>query len=94
MFLISLTYNKPVEEIDRLLEAHSAFLQTQYDAQKFLCSGRKVPRTGGLILCQAESREEVETIIAKDPFQAVATYEIIEFLPTKTSPELASIFLK
>ncbi|WP_027182849.1 YciI family protein [Desulfovibrio inopinatus] len=93
MFLISLTYTHPLEEVDALLAAHSAFLQKHYDAKKFLFSGRKIPRSGGLIVCKADSREEVEAIIAQDPFQDVAAYEIIEFSPTMAAPELAPFLL-
>jgi uncharacterized protein YciI len=57
----------------------------------FLASGRKVPRTGGVILARGASREEIETIINLDPFYRhhVAEYEIIEFSPTMSVNELA-----
>ncbi|MDD4950441.1 YciI family protein [Sulfuricurvum sp.] len=94
MFIISLTYIKPLEEVDALLEEHVAYLKEQYTLGSFLASGRKVPRTGGIILARGVSREEIETIIALDPFYRhhVAEYEITEFIPTMTSNEL--IFLK
>ncbi|HJV44565.1 MAG TPA: YciI family protein, partial [Bacillota bacterium] len=43
------------------------------------------PRIGGVILCNAQSMEEVQTIINEDPFYVnkIAEYEIIEFSPTK-----------
>ncbi|PZP50234.1 MAG: GTP cyclohydrolase, partial [Pseudopedobacter saltans] len=39
--------------------------------------------------------EELNTIISEDPFYAneVATYEIIEFQPTKTTPFLKDFVL-
>jgi uncharacterized protein YciI len=91
MFIISLTYIKPLEEVDALLEELVAYLKEQYTLGSFLASGRKVPRDGGVILARAVSREEVETIISLDPFyrNEVASYEITEFSPTMTSPELA-----
>lgn len=94
MFIISLTYIKSLEEVDALLEEHIAYLKEQYALGNFLASGRKVPRTGGVILARAVSREEVETIITLDPFyrHQVASYEITEFSPTMTVDELA--FLK
>lgn len=87
MFLFNLTYVKPLEEIERLLPAHIQFLDGFYAKGKFLCSGRKEPRTGGVILCTCESREEAESIRGQDPFykEGAARYEIIEFLPTKMS---------
>jgi uncharacterized protein YciI len=91
MFIISLTYIKPFEEVDALLEEHVAYLKEQYGLGNFLASGRKVPRTGGVILARAVSREEIETIVTLDPFyrHGVAEYEITEFSPTMTSLELA-----
>ncbi|HEX5330924.1 YciI family protein [Sulfuricurvum sp.] len=91
MFIISLTYIKPLEEVDALLEEHVAYLKEQYFLGIFLASGRKVPRDGGIILARAVSREEIETIISLDPFyrHGVAEYAISEFTPTMTSDDLA-----
>ena len=88
MFLFNLTYVKPLEEIEALLPAHIAFLDEFYDKGKFLCSGRKEPRTGGVILCNCDSLEEAEEIRHRDPFfyEGAADYEIIRFQPTKMSP--------
>jgi uncharacterized protein YciI len=90
MFIISLTYIKPLEEVDVLLEEHVVYLKEQYDLGHFLASGRKVPRSGGVILARGVSREDIETIITLDPFyrHGVAKYEITEFSPTMTSEEL------
>ncbi|MDD5052874.1 MAG: YciI family protein [Sulfuricurvum sp.] len=90
MFIISLTYIKPLEEVDALLEEHVEYLKEQYRLGNFLASGRKVPRTGGVILARAVSREKIETIISLDPFDrhGVAEYEITEFAPTMTSDGL------
>jgi uncharacterized protein YciI len=90
MFIISLTYIKPLEEVDALIEEHVAYLKEQYALGSFLASGRKVPRTGGVILARGASREEIETIINLDPFyrHGVAEYEITEFSPAMTSQEL------
>lgn len=94
MFIISLTYIKSLEEVEALLEDHVDYLKEQYSLGNFLASGRKVPRTGGIILARGASREEIETIIALDPFYRhhVAEYEITEFSPTMTINEL--VFLK
>lgn len=68
MFLFNLTYVKPLEEIERQLPAHIRFPDACYEKGKFLCSGRKEPRTGGVILCACESRGEAESIRDRDPF--------------------------
>ena len=91
MFIITLTYHKSLKEVDKYLSAHIEFLKTHYAKGSFLASGRKTPRDGGIILAIAADKAEIEAIIALDPFcvQDVARYEITEFTPSMTSPELA-----
>ena len=85
MFVLLLKYIKPIEEVEKELGNHIQFLEKYYSLGKFICSGRRNPRTGGVILCNAESREEIDRIIKEDPFYAndIAEYEVIEFSPTK-----------
>ena len=85
MYIVSLNYIKEVSEVEKNLEEHIKFLEKYYEMGKFICSGRKNPRTGGVILLNAESSSEVEKIILEDLFNAneIAEYEITEFFPTK-----------
>ncbi len=91
MFIINLTYKAELEVIEQLLQKHVAFLDEQYELGNFLASGRKVPRSGGIILSHIKSKDESKKIIAKDPFKQndVADYELIEFIPSKTDKQLA-----
>jgi len=91
MFIVSLTYIAQMSEIDKHLNNHIEYLEKQYSQGIFLASGRKVPRTGGVILAEAESREALEQVLSEDPFKVygLANYQITEFVPSKTSPELA-----
>ena len=85
MYIANLNYIKEVSEVEKHLEEHIKFLEKYYEMGKFICSGRKNPRTGGVILLNAESLSEVEKIILEDPFNIneIAEYEITEFFPTK-----------
>ena len=85
MYIANLNYIKEVSEVEKYLEEHIKFLEKYYEMGKFICSGRKNPRTGGVILLNAESLSEVEKIILEDPFNIneIAEYEITEFFPTK-----------
>jgi len=85
MYIANLNYIKEVSEVEKYLEEHIKFLEKYYEMGKFICSGRKNPRTGGVILLNAESLSEVESIILEDPFNIneIAEYEITEFFPTK-----------
>lgn len=90
MFIINLTYTSALDKIDEFLNEHIEFLNHQYELGHFLASGRKIPRTGGIILSNVESKEALEKIIEKDPFKKneLANYELTEFVPSKTSEEL------
>ena len=93
MFLIVLNYIKPVSEAERFLAEHREFLERYYASGHFLLSGRQVPRTGGVILAVASTREEVERIIAEDPFhrEQIASFTVIEFVPTMAAAPLEGL---
>src|ERR1700677_3200663 len=83
MFVQKLTYLRPLEEVYRLLDGDPGHPEGNYAAGRFIVSGRREPRTGGVILARAASIAEIEAVIAEDPFsrEGVAEYEVIEFLP-------------
>ena len=85
MFVVKLTYRRPIEEVESHLAEHVEFLNAQYDAGVFIASGRRVPRTGGVILANGVEKAELEKILELDPFkrEQIAEYEVIEFVPTK-----------
>ena len=89
MFIISLSYIGSLDQIDSLLEEHVEFLKQQYQDRKFIASGRKIPRTGGIILARAKNKEEINSIIEQDPFfiKGLAEYEVTEFVASMTLPE-------
>ncbi|WP_413615570.1 YciI family protein [Halomonas cupida] len=93
MFIISLTYKRDISEVEPHMAAHMEYIDHYYAAGVFVASGRKVPRTGGVILAVAESREALEAIVARDPFciHHLVEVEIIEFAPSRTSPELTAL---
>lgn len=92
MFILNLTYIKSIDEVEKYLPSHISFLDKYYANEKFICSGRKNPRTGGIILCKAENINEVNNILSEDPFfkEKIANYEIIEFHPTKYAANFKS----
>jgi uncharacterized protein YciI len=88
VFVLLLTYVKPLDEVDALMGAHMAWLKEHYAAGRFVVSGRRVPRTGGVIIARGGDLAEVEALAASDPFVrgGVATCEVIEFRPSQASP--------
>lgn len=93
MFVVSLTYKVALPEIEKHLTAHIEYLDRYYALGHFLASGRKVPRTGGVILADVDSWEMLDRILSDDPFKIneIADYDIIEFVPTKTSRQLSHL---
>lgn len=87
LFIVVLTYKASLEKIDLFKSEHIDFLETYYAKNCFLLSGPQVPRNGGLILAQCDSKGSLQEILKQDPFAInnLATYEIIEFSPTKFS---------
>ena len=88
MFVINLNYVVPLEELDQHMTEHVKFLQIYYKKNVFVTSGRKVPRTGGIILAIAKSKAEIEKIMNEDPFVThhLAEFTITEFLTSQVHP--------
>ena len=93
MFILSLTYTAPMEQVDALLDDHLAWIRANHATGRFLAWGRKVPRTGGMIFVQADDRKEAEAIASADPFVVggVATVEVIEFVATYADEGLEAL---
>ncbi|HEU5280605.1 MAG TPA: YciI family protein [Gammaproteobacteria bacterium] len=92
MFVILVTYKKPLETVDKHLVDHADFLEKGYEKNYFIVSGRKNPRTGGIIISQLKDRNQLENILKNDPFyiHEIADYEIIEFIPGKYHPDFSA----
>lgn len=92
MFLIDVQYEAQLTEVDAALADHVTFLRQQYQQGVFIVSGRKVPRTGGIILARGVTRDELDAILDSDPFkqQGLARYTVTEFVASMTAVELAT----
>jgi uncharacterized protein YciI len=92
MLILSLTYNAPIEQADQHMQAHMDWVRKGYDDGLFLASGRKLPRTGGVILARG-TRATIEAFCAADPFVTndIARYDITEVELTTVSPGLEAL---
>lgn len=92
MFVLLVEYTRPMEDVDRHLVAHRAHLAAAYDAGNLLCSGRRNPLTGGVILAVG-ARAEIDRIVAEDPFviEGVAAYTVVEFNPNRAADDLREL---
>jgi uncharacterized protein YciI len=88
MFIVTLTYLKPVEEIDALMPGHIDWLDAGYASGLFIASGRRVPRTGGVILARSGDEPALRATLARDPFviHGAARCDVVEFTPSMTAP--------
>lgn len=90
LFIVDLHYIASFDDIDLHLNEHVAFLEQNYAAGRFIASGPKVPRTGGLIVATAETRALLEDVLEADPFKkhGLARYSVTEFSPSMMADNL------
>lgn len=93
MFVIYGSYIKPIEEVERVLPLHLAYLDKLNNEGILICSGPMKPRTGGVILLDLDSRDKVDEILKNDPYyiERIVNYTIIEFSPTKAAGDLGRL---
>lgn len=93
MFIIDLHYIVPLDQLDAHMTDHVKYLHKYYKLNMFIASGRKVPRTGGIILALAKSKEAVDEIIQEDPFyiHKLAEFRVTEFLTSQSHPEFKKV---
>ncbi|KAF7524060.1 hypothetical protein PCG10_005964 [Penicillium crustosum] len=86
-FLLSVSYLSSLEEVEKQLPAHIAWLEEQYERKVYLLFARKVPFTGGVCVAVAESADQMAQITETDPFHTskVAKYHIQELDLTKVN---------
>lgn len=96
MYLIHITYQAPLTEVDKYLQAHREFLDYYYKQGLLIASGPMTPRTGGMILAVKMDREALDAILSRDPFHIaeIATYQIYEFTPVKHCEALTQLIQK
>jgi uncharacterized protein YciI len=90
MFVVELLYKADLGEIDAHMRAHMAFLKKHYAEGRFLLSGRKIPRDGGIILSLGKSKDEVEAVMREDPFckNGLAEFRVIEFRASQRAADI------
>lgn len=93
MFLLRATYNRPIEEVDQLLDGHKAWIMKNFEAGRILLTARQVPLVGGIILARGESAEEMWEMLEEDPFKSsgMAEYEVLEYAPVRAAEGLEGL---
>ena len=68
---------------DDIMKVHMTYTQKAMDSGLILMSGLKSNMSGGIFIMKAESSEEVEEYLAKEPFKVngIQDYKVTEFSP-------------
>lgn len=83
MFLVDMTFDAIEKITPDLTAQHRQYLEQQYQSNQLMFGGRKVPRTGGILISLHPSKEELTRVLNLDPFiqSGAVSYTITEFIP-------------
>jgi uncharacterized protein YciI len=93
MFLIQITYIRPLPEVEQQLEAHRAYLREAPEAAHIVLTGRRQDRQGGLVILRAPDLAAVEDFVHRDPYHTsgVARFDITGFDVAQVGAGLESL---
>lgn len=95
MFLVDMQFTDLEKITPELTDAHRAYLAAQYQNNQLMFGGRKVPRTGGILLSLHQDKAELVAMLEADPFKqsGAVSYSITEFVPVMAAPKYAEVLL-
>jgi len=95
MYIVTLTYVRPLEDVDRVRPAHREFLTRAYAAGQLLASGPQDPRVGGVLIVRDMPREKLDALLDGDPYkqQGIAEYSVVRFEPVLHVAEIAKLLV-
>ncbi len=84
------TYLQPADVVNQTRPAHLEWLKSEVAAGRVLLAGRLEDETGAIIVVNDTSAEDVQSLIANDPYTAagVANYEVVSFNGAFRAPGL------
>ncbi len=82
-FAAFIDYKQDKETIDRVRPTHRQYLRSLLDAGKLFASGPFTDDSGALIIYEADTPEEAETILHGDPFHAAGIFVKWKIMPWK-----------
>lgn len=75
LYLVTLTYVRPLAEVQAHLDTHRDWLVTYTRGGQILVAGPLEDRTGGFVLARSNSRDELDRMLALDSF---AVHSLVE----------------
>jgi uncharacterized protein YciI len=90
MHIVFLQFTERKSEAGKFMQGHKDWIQRGFDAGCFLLTGSLQPQTGGVILADRISREELDHLLEQDPFveQGIVTSNIVELAPSRVDTRL------
>ena len=95
MYLVDMSFTNMEKITSELTDKHKSHLEQEYKSNKLMFGGRKVPRTGGILISQHASKRELKQVLNSDPFvqSGAVTYSITEFIPVMASKDYENILM-
>ncbi|MFB6811236.1 YciI family protein [Streptomyces sp. NPDC056387] len=83
MFIVTVTYTAPLDDVETWRPAHGDWLKQQIAQRRLLVAGRQVPFVGGVYLAPRMPAGELDRLLATDPYvvHGVAAHAVAEFTP-------------
>jgi len=75
LYLVTLTYIRPIEEVNAHLDTHRDWLVAHTRSCQLIVAGPLEDRTGGFLLARCASRDELNSMLALDSF---AVHRLVE----------------
>lgn len=85
LFAVVTNYLADSPAVDAKRDEHLIWVKQQYDAGRFLISGRRIPAHGGVMVLRAADRSQAVALLGGDPYARAGLVEwrIYEFAPTQ-----------
>ena len=82
--VLTITYEKPPEFVDRVRPAHVDWVRAHVDAGRLILAGRLEAGDGGILITSDLDADEVDGMVADDPYclAGVASYGRVSFQAT------------
>ena len=90
MFIVLLKFSGNKNQAGEFMEGHNQWIKRGFSDGTFLLVGSLQPSSGGAIMAQGVSREELQDRVNQNPFVAenIVTSEILEIDPKKADNRL------
>jgi uncharacterized protein YciI len=93
MYLVDMSFTDMTKITPELTNKHKLYLEKEYKTNNLMFGGRKVPRTGGILISQHANKHELKQVLNSDPFvkSGAVSYSITEFIPVMASKAYENI---